>query len=303
MPLVRLSDYRPAPFLLDRTDLVVQLHDDHSEVAARMTFRPNPAAEPGPLLLQGVDLELLELAIDGRKLEPGAYQLGVGELLIAEPPTGAFLLESRVRLHPHSNTTLEGLYVSGGLFTTQCEAEGFRRITFHPDRPDLLSRFRVRIEADRASCPVLLSNGNCVETGDLDGERHFAVWDDPFPKPSYLFALVAGQLEEVTDSFTTASGRQVALRIHVEPGDGPYTGHAMASLKRAMAWDEQVYGLEYDLEEFNIVAVRHFNSGAMENKSLNIFNSRLVLASPKTATDLDFKRIEGVVAHEYFHNW
>ena len=227
MPLVRLADYRPAPFLLDRTDLVVQLHADHSEVAAQLAFRPNPAAEPGPLLLQGVDLELLELAIDRRKLEPGAYQLGAGELLIAEPPTGAFLLESRVRLHPHSNTTLEGLYVSGGLFTTQCEAEGFRRITFHPDRPDLLSRFRVRIEADRASCPVLLSNGNCVATGELPADpvsgaaRHFASWDDPFPKPSYLFALVAGQLEEVTDSFTTASGRQVALRIHVEPGDGP----------------------------------------------------------------------------------
>ena len=309
MPLVRLADYRPAPFLLDRTDLVVQLHTDHSEVAAQLAFRPNPAAEPGPLLLQGVDLELLELAIDGRKLEPGAYQLGAGELLIAEPPTGAFLLESRVRLHPHSNTTLEGLYVSGGLFTTQCEAEGFRRITFHPDRPDLLSRFQVRIEADRASCPVLLSNGNCIATGELPADpvsgaaRHFASWDDPFPKPSYLFALVAGQLEEVTDSFTTASGRQVALRIHVEPGDGPYTCHAMASLKRAMAWDGQRYGLEYDLDEFNIVAVRHFNMGAMENKSLNIFNSKLVLADAETATDGELERIESVIGHEYFHNW
>ncbi len=182
MPLVRLADYRPAPFLLDRTDLVVQLHADHSEVAAQLAFRPNPAAEPGPLLLQGVDLELLELAIDGRKLEPGAYQLGAGELLIAEPPTGAFLLESRVRLHPHSNTTLEGLYVSGGLFTTQCEAEGFRRITFHPDRPDLLSRFRVRIEADRASCPVLLSNGNCIETGDLDERAPLRCLGRPLPQ-------------------------------------------------------------------------------------------------------------------------
>ena len=303
MPLVRLADYRPAPFLLDRTDLVVQLHTDHSEVAAQLAFRPNPAAEPGPLLLQGVDLELLELAIDGRKLEPGAYQLGASELLIAEPPTGAFLLESRVRLHPHSNTTLEGLDVSGGLFTTQCEAEGFRRITFHPDRPDLLSRFQVRIEANRASCPVLLSNGNCIETGDLDAGRHFAVWDDPFPKPSYLFALVAGQLEEVKDSFTTASGRAVALRIHVEPGDASYTAHAMASLKRSMAWDEQRYGLEYDLDEFNIVAVRHFNMGAMENKSLNIFNSKLVLADAETATDGELERIESVIAHEYFHNW
>ncbi|MEB3326901.1 MAG: aminopeptidase N [Synechococcus sp.] len=309
MALVRLADYRPAPFLLDRTDLMVQLHFDHSEVAARLAFRPNPAAEPGPLLLQGVDLELLELALDGCALEPAAYQLGAGKLLIAEPPDRPFLLESRVRLHPHSNSTLEGLYVSGGLFTTQCEAEGFRRITFHPDRPDLLSRFRVRIEADQASCPVLLSNGNRMESGPLPAdphtgaERHYAIWDDPFPKPSYLFALVAGQLEEVTDGFTTASGRKVALRIHVEPGDGPYTAHAMASLKRSMAWDEQRYGLEYDLDEFNIVAVRHFNMGAMENKSLNIFNSKLVLADAETATDSELERIESVIGHEYFHNW
>jgi aminopeptidase N len=203
--------------------------------------------------------------------------------------------------------------VSGGLFTTQCEPEGFRRITFHPDRPDLLSRFRVRIEADRTTCPVLLSNGNCIASGDLpaapDGEgsgasaRHFAVWDDPFPKPSYLFALVAGELEEVRGSFTTASGRPVALRLHVEPGDAPYTAHAMASLQRSMAWDEQVYGLEYDLDEYNIVAVRHFNMGAMENKSLNIFNSKLVLADDETATDAELERVESVIAHEYFHNW
>ncbi len=208
-----------------------------------------------------------------------------------------------MRIHPETNTTLEGLYVSGGLFTTQCEAEGFRRITFHPDRPDLLSRFQVRIEADRQSCPVLLSNGNCLETGDLTGGRHYAVWDDPFPKPSYLFALVAGQLEEVRDTFTTASGRCVALRLHVEPGDAAYTAHAMASLKRAMAWDEQRYALEYDLDEYNIVAVRHFNMGAMENKSLNIFNSKLVLADAEIATDGELERIESVIAHEYFHNW
>jgi aminopeptidase N len=208
-----------------------------------------------------------------------------------------------VRIEPHRNTTLEGLYVSGGLFTTQCEAEGFRRITWHPDRPDLLSRFRVRLEADRDSCPVLLCNGNCLETGDLGDGRHYALWDDPFPKPSYLFALVAGRLEEVRDSFLTASGRTVTLRIHVEPGDAPYTAHAMASLQRSMAWDEQVYGLEYDLDEFNIVAVRHFNMGAMENKSLNIFNSKLVLADAATATDAELERIESVIAHEYFHNW
>ncbi|MDP4947911.1 MAG: aminopeptidase N [Cyanobium sp. MAG_102] len=303
MPLVRLADYRPAPYLLERTDLTVQLHSGHTEVVAQLAFLPNPLAQPGPLVLQGVDLELLELRLDGELLPAEAFQLSDDQLLIAQPPAGSFQLQSRVRIHPETNSTLEGLYASGGLFTTQCEAEGFRRITFHPDRPDLLSRFQVRIEADRASCPVLLSNGNCIETGDLDAGRHFAVWDDPFPKPSYLFALVAGQLEEVTDRFTTASGRAVALRIHVEPGDAPFTAHAMASLKRSMAWDEQRYGLEYDLDEFNIVAVRHFNMGAMENKSLNIFNSKLVLADAETATDGELERIESVIAHEYFHNW
>ncbi|MEX1322926.1 MAG: aminopeptidase N [Synechococcaceae cyanobacterium] len=303
MTSVRLADYRPAAQLLDRTDLTVRLHDDHAEVEARLAFRPNPAASPGPLVLQGVDLELVELRSDGQPLPAGARQLDGERLLIPEPPAGAFVLESRVRIRPHANTALEGLYVSGGLFTTQCEAEGFRRITFHPDRPDLLSRFRVRIEADRNTCPVLLSNGNCIETGELAPDRHYAIWDDPFPKPSYLFALVAGRLEEVSDSFTTASGRRVKLRIHVEPGDAPYTAHAMASLKRAMAWDEQRYGLEYDLDEYNIVAVRHFNMGAMENKSLNIFNSKLVLADAETATDAELERIESVIAHEYFHNW
>ncbi len=309
MPLVRLADYRPAPYLLERTDLTVQLHSSHTEVVAQLAFVPNPLAQPGPLVLQGVDLELLELQLDGEPLPAAAFQLSADQLVIPQAPAGAFQLQSRVRLHPEANSTLEGLYISGGLFTTQCEAEGFRRITFHPDRPDLLSRFQVRIEADLASCPVLLSNGNCLDSGPLPpdpvsgAERHFAVWDDPFPKPSYLFALVAGQLEEVSDSFVTASGRSVALRIHVEPGDAPYTGHAMASLKRAMAWDEQRYGLEYDLDEFNIVAVRHFNMGAMENKSLNIFNSKLVLADAETATDGELERIESVIAHEYFHNW
>ena len=303
MPLVRLADYRPAPYLLERTDLTVQLHSGHTEVLAQLAFLPNPLAQPGPLVLQGVDLELLELRLNGELLPAEAFELSADQLVIDQPPAGAFQLQSRVRIHPETNSTLEGLYASGGLFTTQCEAEGFRRITFHPDRPDLLSRFQVRIEADRSSCPVLLSNGNCLESGDLDAGRHFAVWDDPFPKPSYLFALVAGQLEEVTDSFITASGRAVALRIHVEPGDGPYTAHAMASLKRSMAWDEQRYGLEYDLDEFNIVAVRHFNMGAMENKSLNIFNSKLVLADAETATDGELERIESVIAHEYFHNW
>ena len=309
MATVHLADYRPAPQLLERTDLTVALHADHALVDARLAFRPNPASEPGPLLLQGVGLQLLELQLNGQPLAPGAYQLNDGQLLIPEPPAEPFVLSSRVRIHPHSNSSLEGLYVSGGMFTTQCEAEGFRRITFHPDRPDLLSRFQVRIEASKQSAPVLLSNGNCLESGELPAdpvsgeERHYAIWDDPYAKPSYLFALVAGRLEEVRDSFTTASGRQVSLRLHVEPGDGAYTAHAMASLKRSMAWDEQRYGLEYDLDEFNIVAVRHFNMGAMENKSLNIFNSKLVLADAETATDDELERIESVIAHEYFHNW
>ncbi len=306
MATVRLADYRPAPQLLERTDLCVRLWPDHAEVEAQLAFTPNPLVPAGgPLLLQGLDLELLEIRLDGVPLTAEAYRLEPGRLVLSATPARPFLLSTRVRLHPQTNSTLEGLYVSGGLSTTQCEAEGFRRITFHPDRPDLLSRFRVRIEADRHACPVLLSNGNCLETGALPDqpERHYAIWDDPFPKPSYLFALVAGVLEEVRDAFITASGRSVNLRLHVEPGDRPYTAHAMASLKRSMAWDEQRYGLEYDLDEYNIVAVRHFNMGAMENKSLNIFNSKLVLADAETATDAELERIESVIAHEYFHNW
>jgi aminopeptidase N len=312
MATVHLADYRPAPYLLERTDLTVRLFDDHALVDARLVFEPNPvAAQPdghtsaSAVELQGLGLETLALAIDGEPPAAGAVTLEAERLLIQAPPPRAFVFTTTVRIEPHRNTTLEGLYVSGGLFTTQCEAEGFRRITWHPDRPDLLSRFRVRIEADRGSCPVLLSNGNCLETGPIEAEpdRHYALWDDPFPKPSYLFALVAGRLEEVRDSFTTASDRTVSLRIHVEPGDAPFTAHAMASLQRCMAWDEQVYGLEYDLDEFNIVAVRHFNMGAMENKSLNIFNSKLVLADAATATDAELERIESVIAHEYFHNW
>jgi len=306
MATVRLADYRPAPYLINRTDLTVRLFADHALVDARLAFSPNPGAAdlpPQPLVLAGLNLQLEALAIDGIPHQPGAGELGDQGLCLNTPPQRPFELSNRVRIDPHSNTTLEGLYVSGGLFTTQCEAEGFRRITFHPDRPDLLSRFRVRIEADRDTAPVLLCNGNCIETGDLEDGRHYAIWDDPFPKPSYLFALVAGVLDEASDTFVTASGRTVKLRLHVEPGDLPYTAHAMASLQRAMRWDEQRYGLEYDLDEFNIVAVRHFNMGAMENKSLNIFNSKLVLADGETATDGELERIESVIAHEYYHNW
>lgn len=310
MPVVRRADYRPAPYLVPRTDLTVQLFSDHALVQCTLALCPNPLAgeEPSALPLKGVDLELLELLLDGEVLPAEAYSLNGEGLTLLSPPRRPFQLSSRVRIEPHKNTSLEGLYVSEGMVTSQCEAEGFRRITFHPDRPDVLSRWRVRIEADREREPVLLSNGNCLARGPLPeedsaAERHYALWDDPFPKPSYLFALVAGRLEEVSGEYTTTSGRQVRLRLHVEKGDEPYTAHALRSLRQAMQWDEAVYGLEYDLEEYNIVAVRHFNMGAMENKSLNIFNSKLVLADSETATDGELERVESVIAHEYFHNW
>jgi len=302
---IRLSDYRPYPFRIPTIDLDVQIGEREVQVTSRLRLEPVPDRQPRDLELRGVDLQLLSISIDDQPLDAATYRVDATSLVVHEPPQVPFTLTIVCRNDPHANTSLEGLYASGGMLTTQCEAEGFRRITFHPDRPDVLSRFRVRIEADRKRYPVLLSNGNAVSAGALvsDPSRHEAVWDDPFLKPSYLFALVAGDLREVRDQFVTRSGRTVALRLHVEPGDEPYTAHAMASLQRSMAWDEQVYGLEYDLDEFNTVAVRHFNMGAMENKSLNIFNSKLVLADAETATDAELERIESVVAHEYFHNW
>jgi aminopeptidase N len=310
MPVVRRADYRPAPYLVPRTDLTVQLFSDHALVESTLELTPNPMAtgDAASLPLKGVDLQLLALLLDGEALPPEAYALHAEGLTLLSPPQRPFQLTSRVRIEPQANTSLEGLYVSDGMVTSQCEAEGFRRITFHPDRPDVLSRYRVRIEADLEREPVLLSNGNCLASGLLPEEsgsrgRHYALWEDPFPKPSYLFALVAGRLEEVTEIFTTASGRPVRLRLHVEKGDEPYTAHALRSLRRAMEWEEAVYGLEYDLSEYNIVAVRHFNMGAMENKSLNLFNSKLVLADSAIATDAELERVESVIAHEYFHNW
>ncbi|MEB3259068.1 MAG: aminopeptidase N [Cyanobacteriota bacterium] len=310
MPVVRRADYRPAPYLVPRTTLTVQLFHDHALVESTLALTPHPLAngDASPLILNGVDLELLSLSLDGEPLPTAAYAVDAAGLILVQPPQRPFELKSLVRIEPQRNTSLEGLYVSEGMVTSQCEAEGFRRITFHPDRPDVLSRWRVRIEADHDREPVLLSNGNCVDRGPLpegagSSGRHYALWEDPFPKPSYLFALVAGRLEEVGAQFTTASGRPVRLRLHVENGDEPYTAHALRSLKRAMEWDEAVYGLEYDLDEYNIVAVRHFNMGAMENKSLNLFNSKLVLADSETATDGELERVESVIAHEYFHNW
>ncbi|MBA4736391.1 MAG: aminopeptidase N [Synechococcus sp.] len=298
---IRLADYTPWAFELPAIALDVNIQSDHVVVSSRLSLKPRRSGEP--LVLCGVDLAIESLAIDQTPLQPEDYSFTDGRLTIPNVPGQPFVLETCCRLDPYSNSSLEGLYASGGLLSTQCEAEGFRRISLHPDRPDVLSRWQVRIEASRSSCPVLLSNGNAVQEESVGADRHAVTWDDPFPKPSYLFALVAGDLREIRDHYTTASGRQVTLRLHVEEGDEPFTAHAMASLKRSMQWDESVYNLEYDLDEYNIVAVRHFNMGAMENKSLNIFNSKLVLADAETATDAELERIESVIAHEYFHNW
>ena len=302
---IHRKDYRPPAFLVDRVDLDFDLDPSATIVRARLALRRNPAhGNPAEALrLDGGPLELLDIALDGMPLPQTRYGIGSdGALTLADPPD-ACTLETRVRIAPDRNTELSGLYTSGGNFYTQCEAEGFRRITFFPDRPDVMSRYSVTITADRARCPVLLSNGNPEGSGEAEGGRHWARWVDPHPKPSYLFALVAGDLVGVHDRFTTRSGRRVALNIWVRRGDEDRCGHAMDSLKRAMRWDEEVFGLEYDLDVFNIAAVSDFNMGAMENKGLNVFNTKYVLASRETATDADWQGIETVVAHEYFHNW
>ncbi|HVB16545.1 MAG TPA: aminopeptidase N [Stellaceae bacterium] len=300
----RLADYRPPEFLVDTVDLVFDLAPTDTQVAAHLRLRRNPEAPPrAELRLDGEELELRALALDGRNLTSGEYRIEPdGALVIAEVPD-AFALDITTRIIPERNTALSGLYLSGGNFCTQCEPEGFRRITYFPDRPDVMARYTVTIRADKARFPVLLSNGNPSGGGDLADGRHWAKWVDPHPKPSYLFALVAGALVAVEDGFTTRSGREVALGIWVRRGDEDKCGHAMESLKKAMRWDEEAFGLEYDLDVFNIVAVSDFNMGAMENKGLNIFNTRYVLAKPDTATDSDYQAIEAVIAHEYFHNW
>lgn len=301
---IRLVDYTPYPFEVPSIALDVCVQENHVQVISCMEVEPSTPSSK-EMILQGIDLILEGISINNVSLQLGDYQLFEGQLVIKRIPKQPFSLRISCRIDPFSNTSLEGLYASSGMLTTQCEAEGFRRICFHPDRPDVLSRYRVRIEASLENYPVLLSNGNLIESGPIAGNpnRHSVTWEDPSLKPSYLFALVAGDLREIRDSFQTRSGRIVQLRLHVEEGDQPYTSHAMKSLKRAMEWDEKVYGLEYDLNEYNIVAVRHFNMGAMENKSLNIFNSKLVLADAETATDSELERIESVIAHEYFHNW
>ncbi|MCA3712923.1 MAG: aminopeptidase N [Phenylobacterium sp.] len=298
--LIRLADYTPPAFLVDEVHLDFDLQPEATRVKARLSLRRNG---PGgtPLQLDGERLKTLSVAVDGRVLGPGEFTADGQSLTIPGVPN-AFALETEVEINPAANKALEGLYMSGGRFCTQCEAEGFRTITWYPDRPDVLARFTVRMTADD-TWPLLLSNGNLVETGRGTDGRRYAVWNDPFPKPCYLFALVAGELDELADSFVTASGRKVELKIYVDPGMSARAAYAMDALKRSMRWDEEAFGREYDLDLFMIVAVRDFNFGAMENKGLNIFNSSLLLADPETATDLDYERIESVVAHEYFHNW
>ncbi len=297
---VRLTDYRPPAYLIDDVGLEFALTPSSTRVKARLAVRRNGIHDE-PLRLDGEGLKPISLAIDGRVLEGAEYLIDEDRLTISGLPD-SFSFESEVEIDPAANSALSGLYVSGGRFCTQCEAEGFRRVTWYPDRPDVLGRFSVRIEAD-AAYGRLLSNGNLTNSGSLPEGRHFAEWNDPFPKPAYLFALVAGELDVLEGAFTTLSGREVALKVFVDPGMAPRAAYALDSLKRAMRWDEETYGREYDLDLFMIVAVRDFNFGAMENKGLNIFNSSLLLADPETATDLDYERIESVVAHEYFHNW
>ncbi|HWY61002.1 MAG TPA: aminopeptidase N, partial [Rhizomicrobium sp.] len=297
---IHLADYRAPDFHIETVKLDFALDPNATRVSARLELaRKTPDA---PLVLHGEELKLVSIALDGRTLSPSDYQVDGKCLTIPRVPD-RFVLETVCEIAPAANTALEGLYQSNGMFCTQCEPEGFRRITWFLDRPDNLSIFTVRIEADKRQYPVLLSNGNRLDGGACNDGRHFAVWHDPFPKPSYLFALVAADLGSLHDRFVTMTGRSIQLAIYVEHGNENRAAYAMDALKRAMTWDEQAYGREYDLDIFMIVAVSAFNMGAMENKGLNIFNDKVLLASPETATDDDYARIESVVAHEYFHNW
>ena len=300
---ILLKDYRPPAYLIEEVALAVDLYEQRARVCARLVCRRNALAAPGfPLVLQGRNLVLKALALDGVALTPDQYRLDDETLTIPAVPE-RFVLAVETELYPQNNTSLDGLYRSSGNFCTQCEAEGFRKIIYFLDRPDVLARYEVTISAEQKRYPVLLANGNLLEAGPLPEGRHYVRWQDPYPKPSYLFAMVAGNLLKIADTFTTRSDRQVALEIYVEPHNRDKCAHAMASLKKAMRWDEEVFGLEYDLDQYMIVAVDDFNMGAMENKGLNVFNSKYVLARPDTATDADYEGIEAVIAHEYFHNW
>ena len=299
---IRLKDYAPPSHRVEQVELAFDLDEHATLVRARLHLTRDPAAGPATLHLDGEALELVALRLDGQALAADRFRVTEAGLEIDGVPDRA-VLEVETRIDPAANTELSGLYLSNGGFFTQCEAEGFRRITYFPDRPDVMARYTVTVTADRARCPVLLSNGNPVAAGEHPDGRHWARWDDPHPKPCYLFALVAGDLVSVADRFTTRSGRDVGLGIWVRRGDEDRCAHAMRVLKASMRWDEEAFGLEYDLDVFNIAAVADFNMGAMENKGLNIFNTKYVLARPETATDADHQGIETVVSHEYFHNW
>jgi aminopeptidase N len=299
-PLIRREDYAPFAWLVPTTHLDFQLGLEETLVTATLAVERNPAAAPLPAIrLNGDGLELVSLQCDGAACEGHMID---GDDLVVTLPGDKHTLTIVTRIRPADNSKLMGLYASNGMLCTQCEAEGFRRITFFPDRPDVLSTYSVRMRGPKAQFPVLLCNGNRTATG-ADGESHWAEWHDPWPKPSYLFALVAGDLVARNDSFTTMGGRKVELNVYVRAEDLDRTEHAMESLKRSMQWDEETFGREYDLDLFNIVAVSDFNMGAMENKGLNVFNTKFVLADPETATDGDYDGIEGVIGHEYFHNW
>lgn len=301
---IYLKDYQSPSWRISHVRLHIAIGDHSTEVTAELDISKTPQARSDESFrLHGAELELLALEINGQPVPAGDYGQEGEELIIRHVPSEPFTLKSRVRIYPERNTALEGLYASNGMYCTQCEAEGFRKITYYLDRPDVMAKFTTTIVADKARFPVLLANGNLTAAGDLEEGRHFATWNDPFPKPAYLFAAVAGDLACKSDKFVTASGRHVDLRIYVESHDLEKVDHAMSSLKRSMRWDEEVYGREYDLDVFMIVAVSHFNMGAMENKGLNIFNTSCVLAHPATTTDTGFQRVESVVAHEYFHNW
>ncbi len=304
-PAIRLEDYQPPAYRIDKVHLIFQLDPGSARVVATLSLVRQAGTAPGaPLVLDGDELALTGLKLNGAEVPDTDYDCAPDRLQINRPPDDPFELTIITQLDPDANTKLMGLYRSSGTFCTQCEAEGFRRITYFLDRPDVLAVYTTRVEASRTDCPVLLANGNLVETGNIAGtDRHYALWHDPHPKPAYLFALVAGDLARVGERFTTRSGRQVDINIYVEQGKESRCAWAMDSLKRSMKWDEDVFGLEYDLDVFNIVAVSDFNMGAMENKGLNIFNDKYVLADPETATDQDYANIEAVIAHEYFHNW
>ncbi len=297
------ENYKPFSWILDQVKLHFEIGDDSTRVVSEIQLHRNPLVEPGgDIELDGQQMELVSVLRDGRTLLPGDYSLRTDKLVIHHAPESC-VLTIEVLIKPQENTALEGLYPSGDFLLTQCEAEGFRKISYFPDRPDVMTRFEVTISADQKRYPVLLSNGNVVDSGEHDDGRHWVCWNDPFAKPSYLFALVAGDLAHIEDHFVTRSGRDVTLRVYVEHDNVDRCDHAMKSLLKAMKWDEERFGFEYDLDIYNIVATNDFNMGAMENKSLNIFNSKYVLARPDTATDVDYQGIEGVIGHEYFHNW